>query len=91
MPATETISASEFKAKCLNILDRLANHELDRVIITKRGLAVGVLLPPDQQHQDAIRNIHGFMRGSVIIADDVDLTAPVLDEPFTTEDDDVRR
>ncbi|HEY4174963.1 MAG TPA: type II toxin-antitoxin system Phd/YefM family antitoxin [Rhodopila sp.] len=84
MPTTQTISASEFKAKCLKILDRLANHELDRVVITKRGQAVAVLTPPDQQ-ADAVRNIHGFMRGWVIIADDVDLTEPVLDEPLDAE------
>ncbi|MDR3533338.1 MAG: type II toxin-antitoxin system prevent-host-death family antitoxin [Rhodopila sp.] len=88
MAATQTISASEFKAKCLDILDRLASHELDRVIVTKRGQAVAVLTPPDQL-ADAIRNIHGFMRGSVIIAEDVDLTAPVLDEPFTAETGDL--
>ncbi|HEX4365289.1 MAG TPA: type II toxin-antitoxin system Phd/YefM family antitoxin [Rhodopila sp.] len=88
MPTTQTISASEFKAKCLNILDRLASHELDRVIITKRGKTVAILTPPDQL-ADAVRNIHGFMRGSVIIADDVDLTDPILDEPFTAENGDL--
>jgi prevent-host-death family protein len=88
MAATQTISASEFKAKCLNILDRLDKHELDRVIITKRGRTVAVLTPPDQR-ADAVRNIHGFMRGSVIVADDVDLTEPVLDEPFTAENGDL--
>jgi antitoxin (DNA-binding transcriptional repressor) of toxin-antitoxin stability system len=88
MPTTQTISASEFKAKCLNILDRLASHELDRVIITKRGMTVAILTPPDQL-ADAVRNIHGFMRGSVIIADDVDLTDPILDEPFTAENGDL--
>ena len=88
MAITQTISASEFKAKCLNILDRLGNRELDRVVITKRGRTVAVLTPPDQR-DDAVRNIHGFMRGSVIIADDVDLTEPVLDEPFTAEHGDL--
>jgi hypothetical protein len=73
MAAAQTISASEFKAKCLNILDRLDNHQLDGMIITKRGRTVAVLTPPDQL-ADAVRNIHGFMRGSVIIADEVDLT-----------------
>jgi prevent-host-death family protein len=82
MPDTiQTISASEFKAKCLNILDRLDKHELDRVIITKRGRTVAVLLPPEPQ-ADAARDLYGFMRGSVVIADDVDLTEPVFDEPF---------
>jgi prevent-host-death family protein len=85
MATTQTISASEFKAKCLNILDRLAGHELDRVVITKRGRPVAVLTPPDQQ-ADAVRDIYGFMRGSVVIADDVDLTAPVLDEPLDAEE-----
>jgi prevent-host-death family protein len=84
MGITQTISASEFKAKCLSLLDRLARRELDRVIITKRGKPVAIVEPPQQQ-ADEVRNIHGFMRGSVIIADDVDLTAPVVDEPLTAE------
>jgi antitoxin (DNA-binding transcriptional repressor) of toxin-antitoxin stability system len=81
MATTETISASEFKAKCLNILDRLARREVDRVIITKRGQMVGVLLPPETEIQD----LYGSMRGSVTIPDGFDLTEPVLDEPFDAD------
>jgi prevent-host-death family protein len=84
LTTTQTISASEFKAKCLDILDRLAGREIDRVVITKRGRPVAVLTPPEQQ-AEAVRDIYGFMRGSVVIADDVDLTEPVLDEPFDAE------
>jgi antitoxin (DNA-binding transcriptional repressor) of toxin-antitoxin stability system len=79
MATTQTISASEFKAKCLNILDRLDKHELDRVIITKRGRTVGVLLPPQTV---AVQDLYGSMRGSVIIPEGFDLTEPVFDEPF---------
>ena len=88
MTEPETMSASDFKAKCLNVLDRLAAHELDRVVITKRGLPVAVLVPPDRS-ADAVRRIHGFMKGSVIISDDVDLTLPGLDEAFTAENDEL--
>jgi prevent-host-death family protein len=88
MIATETISASEFKAKCLNILDRLAGHELDRVLITKRGKPVAILVPPDQP-ANAVHELYGFLRGSVSVAADVDLTAPVLDEPFTGDSGDL--
>jgi antitoxin (DNA-binding transcriptional repressor) of toxin-antitoxin stability system len=90
MAATETISASEFKAKCLAILDRIACHDLERVIITKRGQTVAVLTPPEPP-AGSVRDIYGFMRGSVTIADDADLTAPALDEPFTTKTGDFRR
>ena len=83
MATTETINASEFKAKCLNILDRLAGHELDRVIITKRGQTVGVLLPPETV---AVQDLYGSMRGSVTIPEGFDLTEPTLDEPFDAEE-----
>ncbi|MBV8457099.1 MAG: type II toxin-antitoxin system prevent-host-death family antitoxin, partial [Acetobacteraceae bacterium] len=33
------------KAKCLEVLDRVAAGSVDRVVITKRGKPVGVLTP----------------------------------------------
>lgn len=78
---TQTIGAAEFKAKCLDILDRLASHELERVTITKRGRIVAVLTPPETDGA-AVRQLHGFMRGSVVIPSGFDLTAPVADEDF---------
>jgi prevent-host-death family protein len=84
MPDTQTISASEFKAKCLNILDRLDKRELHRVIITKRGRTVAVLTPPQNEARRAA-DLYGCMRGSVVIPEGFDLTEPVLDEPFDAE------
>jgi prevent-host-death family protein len=84
MSAVQTISASEFKAKCLDILDRLAEHTLERVVITKRGRVVATLLPPEDAAA-AVRQVHGFMRGSVSIPPGFDLTAPVAEEPFAAE------
>jgi antitoxin (DNA-binding transcriptional repressor) of toxin-antitoxin stability system len=84
MSAIQTISASEFKAKCLDILDRLADRTLERVVITKRGRIVATLLPPENTAA-TVREVHGFMRGSVSIPPGFDLTAPVSDEPFAAE------
>ncbi len=84
MLPTETISATEFKAKCLDILDRIKSRQLERVVITKRGSVVAVLVPPADEAAQ-VRQLHGFLRGSVIIPADVDLTAPVLDESFAVE------
>ena len=85
MPETQTISASDFKARCLEIFDRLASRTLTRVTITKRRKVVGVLLPPDHA-PDAVKQLHGFMRGSVIVPEGLDLTAPIADQPFSAED-----
>lgn len=76
------VSASEFKAKCLDMFDRVAAGELDRVVITKRGRVVGVLVPPEQAEPE---NVFGCMRGSVVIPADCDLTAPTGVDMFDAE------
>jgi antitoxin (DNA-binding transcriptional repressor) of toxin-antitoxin stability system len=78
-----TITASEFKAKCLDLLDRLAARKLTRLYITKRGRIVAVVTPPD--NTEDLGDLHGFMRGSVIAPDGFDFTAPALDEPLTAD------
>jgi len=83
MAKIQTLDATEFKAKCLEILDRLAAHEVDRVVVTKQGKPVAVLMPPSED--SAVRGIHGFMRGSAVVAPDFDLTEPVNTEPFVAE------
>lgn len=75
------IAAAEFKAKCLDILDRVASRELERVTITKRGRIVAILTPPDSQVTE-VQALHGFMRGSVTIPPELDLTAPISDQDF---------
>lgn len=81
MDAEETIGAAEFKAHCLEILDQVAGRTVTRVTITKRGRPVAMLVPP-RDEQDAVRRIHGFLRGSVVLPKGMDLTAPTLDELF---------
>jgi antitoxin (DNA-binding transcriptional repressor) of toxin-antitoxin stability system len=82
MQATPTFTATDFKARCLDIFDKLAARKLTRVTITKRGKVVAVLTPPDEPEATA-RLLHGFLRGSVVAPDGFDFTAPVLDEPFS--------
>jgi len=84
MSDVQTITATDFKAKCLDIFDRLAAHTLSRVTVTKRGKVVAVLYPPEASDIET-RRLHGFMRGSVVIPAGFDLTAPVLDEPLVAE------
>lgn len=73
-----TITATEFKATCLELFDRVASGALDGVTVTKRGRVVGVLRPPEAPATSS--SLFGRMRGTVVVASDVDLTDPVAPE-----------
>ena len=66
-----TMTATEFKAKCLEIFDQLRARKIDKLTITKRGEPVAVLTGPESE-ADLLRNLHGSMRGSVIIPEGSD-------------------
>lgn len=81
MPNAKLITATEFKATCLDLLDRLNAGEWDRVEVTKRGKVVAVVTAP-MPPAAALAGLHGFLRGSVTTPPGLDLTAPVLEEDF---------
>lgn len=76
---TLAISASEFKAKCLELLDRLAGRKIMRIGITKHGRPVAELNPPQPPEEEAL-SLFGCMRGRVTAPPGFDFTAPVSDE-----------
>jgi prevent-host-death family protein len=78
---TLEMSASEFKAKCLELLDRVAGRKIMRITITKHGRPVAVLSPPALPEEEAL-SLFGFMRGRVSAPPEFDFTAPVIDEPL---------
>jgi antitoxin (DNA-binding transcriptional repressor) of toxin-antitoxin stability system len=71
-----TITATEFKAKCLGILDRLAARELSEVKVTKRGKVVAVLTPPRPAPADDPDSVFGCLKDQTLVAPGVDLTEP---------------
>jgi antitoxin (DNA-binding transcriptional repressor) of toxin-antitoxin stability system len=82
MPDGEvTISATEFKAKCLALFKALEKRKISRVIVTKRGKPVAELKPPGTK----VPSLWGAHPGSAVAAPGVDLTEPVLDEPLDAE------
>ena len=76
-----TITATEFKAKCLAIFKDLEGRKVSRVIVTKRGKPVAELWPTERD----VPSLWGAHPGSVETAPGVDLTEPVLDEPMDAE------
>jgi hypothetical protein len=73
-----TVSATEFKARCLSIFKDLEARRVSRVLVTRRGRPVAELTPPRTE----LPTLWGAHRGSVEVAAGVDLTAPVVDEAF---------
>jgi len=63
MPAT--IAAGEFKAKCLKLLDKVA-EDRQSLVITKHGKPVAQVTPIPAQE-----NIVGSMKGSVLWMGDI--------------------
>jgi prevent-host-death family protein len=78
---TLEIAASEFKAKCLDLMNQLAARKLTRIVVTKRGRPVAVLTPPPTPEETADA-LFGCLKGQIIGPADFDFTAPVLDEPI---------
>ena len=64
-----TIGAGDFKAKCLRLLDHVAERR-ESLIITKRGKPVAKLVPMPPGTQ-----LFGALAGSVV--DEADIIAPL--------------
>jgi len=62
---TKTIKASEFKAKCLALMDEVARTG-ERVVITKNGEPVAELVPHKKK-----RSPFGIWKGQVEIIGDI--------------------
>ena len=65
-----TIKASEFKAKCLQIMDEVASTG-EPVLITKNGKAVAQLVPAKRVPD----TLFGALKGSIHITGDI--VAPI--------------
>ena len=70
----ETINASDFKARCLAILDRVSATG-ERVVILKRGRPVAELGPASLAHAE---HPQMELRGTVIVVGDI--VGPALPE-----------
>ena len=61
------VSAAEFKAKCLKIMDQVNSYH-NEVIITKHGKPVAKMVPCNSK---ASKSMFGFMKDSVSINEDI--------------------
>jgi antitoxin (DNA-binding transcriptional repressor) of toxin-antitoxin stability system len=87
MTASEkTVSVTEFKAKCLGLIDGVNSKRLHRVTIVKRGRVVAALVRAEPKTAKKAKPFaHGFLKGSVVIPEGLDLTKPVFEGEIDAE------
>mgnify|MGYP003512784091 CR=1 FL=1 len=75
------ITATEFKAKCLELLDRVKSGAVKKVHITKRGKTVGTLVTPQDRDETSWDpdSLFGRMKGTVVLPAGLDIDGPVHD------------
>ena len=65
-----SIAVTEFKSRCLAVIDDVAQGKTGPVLLTRRNRPVAAIVPID----DAPPDLWGAMRGSVTVAAGTDLT-----------------
>ena len=78
MNRQRTITASDFRARCLQVLDRIAGHKLEIVTITKRGRPLAVVQRAPGAAE--LPSLFGSMRGTVTFSEDIDIDRPILEQ-----------
>jgi prevent-host-death family protein len=80
--ATHRITAAEFKANCLRLMDEVAKRRIP-IVITKRGKPVAKLVPLDEGPID----LFGYMAGTIKICGDI--VSPIDDVEWTGDAENV--
>lgn len=83
--STKTMPASEFKAKCLALMDEVARTG-EPVVITKNGKPVAQLAPAPNEAK-ARKPAFGSHKGRLFPIGDVDLNEPVVPPETWTADE----
>lgn len=63
---SSSVPASQFKARCLKLMDEVRDRRCE-IVITKRGKPVAKLVPVEEKQPD----IFGYMKGTVTILGDI--------------------
>ncbi|MGC9222905.1 MAG: type II toxin-antitoxin system Phd/YefM family antitoxin [Terracidiphilus sp.] len=69
-----SIGVTAFKAKCLGLIDEVANGKTDRIVLLKHNRPVAAILPIKQKKSAKELELWGALRGTVTVAPGVDLT-----------------
>lgn len=72
-PKNTAIGVTAFKAKCLGLIDQVAEGKTDRIVLLKHNRPVAAVVPFRDEVQSEF-DPWGAMRGTVTVTPGVDLT-----------------
>jgi antitoxin (DNA-binding transcriptional repressor) of toxin-antitoxin stability system len=76
MPTETVVGVTEFKARCLGLIDDVAQGRTGRIVLRRRNRAVAMIVPvPAELGAGEPAELWGALRGSVRVAPATDLTA----------------
>ena len=82
MDDNPSVAATEFKANCLRLMDKVA-QERRPIVITKRGKPVAKLVPIEEEPAD----LFGYMAGTAKICGDI--ISPTDEEEWTGDEENI--
>lgn len=65
--ASQEITATEFKATCLKVMDKVHEKHIE-ILITKHGKPIAMIVPVPERESD---EIYGCMANTATIQDDI--------------------
>lgn len=74
------VSAGEFKARCLNLMDEVQRTRRE-IVITKRGRPVAKLVPADEKP----KSVWGALKGRATVVGDVRRMIEPIDERWDAD------
>jgi prevent-host-death family protein len=75
-PIEKSIGVTEFKAKCLGLVNDVEKGKISRVILTRRGKPVAELREHSREPRHKVPKLHGALKGMLNLDPDFDLTTP---------------
>lgn len=79
-----TVTATEFKAKCLDLLDQVQSGRIAKLTVTKRGKPVAVVSAPPITAAE-VEAMFGAMADQTHIPEGVDIVGPIFEGEILAE------
>ena len=80
----KTVSVTEFKARCLGLMDAVNTRKITRLKVEKRG-KLHVVIQAPAKGKGQRHSIIGALKGSLIVPAGLDLTKPVFEGEIDAE------